>query len=331
MREHPSPSLFFKKANRFLHHCLNILLCSSAILQEFSTFRSNLNLELQQRACEYFSLLSTVSEAKLAEVLEHVPPLEIAEEEQPNLSQQGSAKEVSETSPAAVENLLGGTVAPILNNLPSGGSGSGSGDLLSLLSTPSTPSSGGGSLLDLLSSPAPAATTGLPALGMNAGAPSPSPSSGSLLDILGSTLAPASPLLGVPASASPTQQPTVASLSIPPVIVYSKNGINIKFDFVKNPASPNMTLINALISNSTPVQLSNFSMQAAVPPYMQIQLATPSSNILQPGTGTITQQIKLANNQMGQKPSAIRVKIEFVANGNQYSDDAVISNLPPGV
>ncbi len=50
------------------------------------------------------------------------------------------------------------------------------------------------------------------------------------------------------------------------MIAYNKNGIQLKFDFIKQPGVPNVTVINATFINSTPVPLINFVLQAAVPP-----------------------------------------------------------------
>ncbi len=65
---------------------------------------------------------------------------------------------------------------------------------------------------------------------------------------------------------------------------------------------------------------------------MTIALSQASGTILPANnSGAITQQIKITNNAYGQNPPAIKAKIDFQANGNNYSDEVVVSAFPPGV
>lgn len=65
---------------------------------------------------------------------------------------------------------------------------------------------------------------------------------------------------------------------------------------------------------------------------MAIALSQATGTVLPANNaGAITQQIKITNNAYGQQPPAIKLKIDFQANGNAYSDEAVVTAFPPGV
>eukprot|EP01096_Ripella_sp_DP13-Kostka_P003624 TRINITY_DN1544_c3_g2_i2.p1 TRINITY_DN1544_c3_g2~~TRINITY_DN1544_c3_g2_i2.p1 ORF type:complete len:867 (+),score=475.34 TRINITY_DN1544_c3_g2_i2:57-2603(+) len=309
------------------------------IFAELTNYTSSLTLELQQRACEYFSMLSTVEETKQAEILDHVPALEFQEDPELQGGYEASSVDTSSSSSsssAPYGSSVGNDLLSMANDMSAGAStpapAPAGNDLLSLLgggpslASPAAPApSSGGSLLDLLG--------GGPSLATPA--PAPLGGGGSLLDLLGGgggSLAPsASPLFGGP---SPVLGVGLggAAPALPPIIAYSKNGIQLKFDFLKQPGFPNVTLINSTLTNATPVPLVNFVVQAAVPPYMTIALSQATGTVLPANNaGAITQQIKITNNAYGQQPPAIKLKIDFQANGNAYSDEAVVTAFPPGV
>lgn len=259
-----------------------MMICRN-IFAELTNYTSSLTLELQQRACEYFSMLSTVEETKQAEILDHVPALEFQEDPELQGGYEASSVDTSSSSSSSYGSSVGNDLLSMANDM-SGGSSSSSApapvpagnDLLSLLgggpsvATPPAPApSSGGSLLDLLGG------------GSSLGAPAPSPlgggggGGGSLLDLLGGgSLAPSpsplfggpSPVLGGGGGGGGGVALGGAAPAIPPIIAYSKNGIQLKFDFLKQPGFPNITLINSTLTNATPVPLVNFVVQAAVPP-----------------------------------------------------------------
>jgi len=317
---------------------------NSDLVAEINPFRQSLALELQQRANEYFSIIDALEADKRAKLLEHIPPLEVQEEDQRDYQEGEEGSEGAGAGPAS----SGESAPSLLGGIGSESSGSSSGssagtNLLDLLGggPSSAPSSAAPSLNDLLgggSAPVAAPAGGLGGLlGLNTPSPAPAPAAGgSLLELLGGS-SPA-PSLGSPAGGlgglgglvSPS--PLGGGGAIPPMVAFSKNGVQIKFDFAKQPGQNNVTLINATITNATPVVLNNFVFQAAVPPYMKIQLNPPSGNIVPPNNGgVVTQQMRILNANYGEKPPAMKLKLDFVVNGQSYSDEATLTTFPPGV
>lgn len=271
-------------------------------------WRPTLQLELQQRACEYSALLLQVPEGDRAVLLEKVPALDPDEvddddDQQPQQAQQApeqqqQAAPQSQEQPPPQEqkqtdllgDLLGGgptTTAPaqqqqpdILGDLLGGGP-----------TTPSPtptqpPASGGGSLLDMLSSG--------------------------------------------PAQQPTPQQPPAGG--IPDMVAFEKGGVRVMFSFVKRPDTPNMTLINVSTSNATAITLNNYLFQAAVPKFMQIQLNPPSGNVVPPhNSGAVTQQMMINNSLYGQRPPVMKIKVDFTAKGQAVSDEATLTTFPSGV
>jgi len=287
-----------------------------------SAFRSSLTVEVQQRACEYHSLLTQLPAEQRAVVLEHVPPKELDEEEaaQQQQQQQAAAAAAPASTPGEAAAVPAARDAPAA--VPAAAAPAQ--DLLSLLGSGSKPAEKPADLLsDLLSPSSPAA----------APAAQPSPGGG-LLDLLGGP----APQQQQPQQPQPQQQPQqpqqqqAAGGQLPPTTVFEKSGVKIVFSFAKQPNAPNVTLINAVTTNATPVALNNYTLQAAVPNYMKIQLAPASGNMVPPGgAGSVSQQMKIANSLYGQKPPAIRLKIDFVVNGRAISDSVTVTNLPQGV
>merc|ERR1711918_61185 len=99
------------------------------------------------------------------------------------------------------------------------------------------------------------------------------------------------------------------------------NGVTAKFEFVKTPGNLSLTQINVTITSTKMYPLSNFVLLAAVPKFMKIQMLPPSSNTVPPnGQVTVTQILRIANSQYGQKPAAIRLKVDYVENGQPVSE-----------
>lgn len=257
--------------------------------QLLSVYRGSLTLELQQRSCEYYSILHKLDVDRRCELLEHMPVKqrdtydddddespaatpdrgsnessnEPSRQQQPSQPQSELLSLVKEPNPQTTNDLL----SDIL------GGSSGASSAPSQQSTPSAPQ-GSGNLLDLLGGGNESNNT--------PSAPPPS-SGGGLLDLLGggggsspaSNLPPSSP----PQSLSPTGSfgsnqapggsfgsPQGQGGSIPPSTVFEKGGVKIIFQFMKQQGQPHyITLINAVVTNATPVPLNQFTLQVAVP------------------------------------------------------------------
>uniref|UniRef100_A0AAR2JY18 AP-1 complex subunit gamma n=1 Tax=Pygocentrus nattereri TaxID=42514 RepID=A0AAR2JY18_PYGNA len=102
----------------------------------------------------------------------------------------------------------------------------------------------------------------------------------------------------------PNQQPScykypaLPFAGIPPMTAYNKNGLKIEFTFERSNPNPNISVITIHASNSTEADMTDFVFQAAVPKTFQLQLLSPSSNIVPAlNQGNVTQVIRVLNPQ----------------------------------
>jgi AP-1 complex subunit gamma-1 len=73
-------------------------------------------------------------------------------------------------------------------------------------------------------------------------------------------------------------------------------------------------------------------MQAAVPKFIQLNMAPVASNILPPSSsGQLTQNIRVTNSMHGQKPIVLRLKIDFTIGMQAFSEVVEVANFPPGL
>uniref|UniRef100_A0A3B3B5Z5 AP-1 complex subunit gamma n=1 Tax=Oryzias melastigma TaxID=30732 RepID=A0A3B3B5Z5_ORYME len=160
------------------------------------------------------------------------------------------------------------------------------------------PASQGNDLLDLLGgNDVPVIQTTMPTKPASAG--------GELLDLLGDL-----------------------SLGIPPMTAYNKNGLKIDFTFERANPNPNVAVITIHASNSTEADMTDFVFQAAVPKTFQLQLLSPSSNVVPAlNQGTVTQVIRVLNQQKQQL--RMRIKLTYTHKGSAVQDLAEVNNFPP--
>ncbi|KAG9461447.1 hypothetical protein GDO78_016864, partial [Eleutherodactylus coqui] len=94
-------------------------------------------------------------------------------------------------------------------------------------------------------------------------------------------------------------QPLFNEISgIPPITAYNKNGLKIDFSFERSSTNASVTVITTQAFNSTDSEMTDYVFQAAVPKTFQLQLLSPSSNVLPPfSAGSVTQVIKVLNPQ----------------------------------
>jgi len=155
--------------------------------------------------------------------------------------------------------------------------------------------------------------------------------------LLGPVATTSSPVIGFtnPPSIAPTPILSTSSTSSNNTnfIGYNKNGLVAQCELIRNPQQPNMFALNVAFSNSTSSVISGFEMKAAVPKqgYIKMQVAPPSGNILPANNGgKVTQAIKLLNSLPGEKPLALKIKLDYQQNGNPVSDISDLS-FPNGV
>ncbi|XP_029464110.1 AP-1 complex subunit gamma-1 isoform X1 [Rhinatrema bivittatum] len=247
-----------------------------------SIYGSSIDVELQQRAVEYNALFKKYDHMRSA-LLERMPLMEKTITNGPTEIMQTNG----ETEPAVMENkqVLSGPQHTSQAN-----------DLLDLL--------GGNDITPVI----PTATIS-----------KPSSVGGELLDLLGDLN-----LTGGPGTAPQMSQPQFlldgltsqplfndSSAGIPPITAYSKNGLKIEFTFERSNTNPSVTVITIHASNSTEMEMTDFVFQAAVPKTFQLQLLSPSSNVVPAfNSGAVTQVIKVLNPQKQQ----LRMRIKLTYN-----------------
>eukprot|EP00063_Salmo_salar_P056260 XP_014031095.1 PREDICTED: AP-1 complex subunit gamma-1 isoform X3 [Salmo salar] len=116
--------------------------------------------------------------------------------------------------------------------------------------------------------------------------------------------------------------------AIPPMTAYSKNGLKIEFTFERANPNPNIAVITIHATNTTEADMTEFVFQAAVPKTFQLQLLSPSSNIVPAlNQGSVTQVIRVLNPQKQQL--RMRVKLTYTHKGSPVQDLAEVNNFPP--
>uniref|UniRef100_A0A3Q3X8A4 AP-1 complex subunit gamma n=1 Tax=Mola mola TaxID=94237 RepID=A0A3Q3X8A4_MOLML len=114
--------------------------------------------------------------------------------------------------------------------------------------------------------------------------------------------------------------------SIPPMTAYNKNGLKIDFTFERANPNPNIAVITIHASNSMEADMTDFVFQAAVPKTFQLQLLSPSSNVVPAlNQGTVTQVIRVLNPQK----LRMRIKLTYNLKGSPVQDLAEVNNFPP--
>uniref|UniRef100_UPI00398EA4C9 AP-1 complex subunit gamma-1 isoform X3 n=1 Tax=Pristiophorus japonicus TaxID=55135 RepID=UPI00398EA4C9 len=276
-----------------------------------SVYGSNIDVELQQRAVEYNALFKKFDHMRSA-LLERMPimekmttngPTEIAQtngEAEPTIMEPKLAPIAPRSTSQANDllDLLGGSdVTPVIPTVP-----------------PSKPNSVGGELLDLLG-------------GLDLSDPMQKPFSGGTMPL--SVQAPQfsqTPFL-LDGLASQTVFNDLAA-GIPPITAYNKGGLKIEFNFERSNTNPNVTVVTINATNSTEGDMTDFIFQAAVPKTFQLQLLSPSNNIIPArNAGAVTQVIKVLNPQKQQL--RMRIKITYDLNGSPVQDLAEVNNFPP--
>ncbi|XP_068691732.1 AP-1 complex subunit gamma-1-like isoform X1 [Montipora foliosa] len=295
-------------------------------------FEVNMDVELQQRGVEFGSLFTkhnTMRPALLekmpvfeAKTPEQIPNGEVPTQQEPEsiakevVTEQKPAKQASET----LLDLLGG--GPVAEPMPAP------------VQPPAPAASPGGELLDLLGDLDLGSTNAGPPP-MNMMAP-PSAAVPNLLDGVG-LLSP-SPLGQQQAPLQMNHEPLAAvlpsqdlSAGFPPITAFESNGLKIDFAFEKVPGNPsNVVSIMVTATNSLSIPMTDFVFQAAVPKTFQLQLQSPSGNIIPANnSGAVNQGVKVANPQ--QQPLRMRLKVTYKVNGAPVNEQGEVNSFPPGL
>uniref|UniRef100_A0A8C6SY00 Adaptor related protein complex 1 subunit gamma 1 n=1 Tax=Neogobius melanostomus TaxID=47308 RepID=A0A8C6SY00_9GOBI len=134
-----------------------------------------------------------------------------------------------------------------------------------------------------------------------------------------------------------TEPSVVETKHLPPVTqstnqvdqtALKNNGLKIDFTFERANPNPNVAVITIHASNLTEADMTDFVFQAAVPKTFQLQLLSPSSNVVPAlNQGTVTQVIRVLNSQKQQL--RMRIKLTYTLKGSPVQDLAEVNNFPP--
>ncbi|XP_066578988.1 AP-1 complex subunit gamma-like 2 isoform X2 [Amia ocellicauda] len=114
--------------------------------------------------------------------------------------------------------------------------------------------------------------------------------------------------------------------AVPSVTVYDKDGLSLRFDFVR-PSDTALTL-TITATNANPHPLQNYSLQAAVPKSVQLQMRAPSGDVIPAeGKGHVTQTVLL--NNPNKVCLRMRVRLSYSVQGSVRQDTAQIDSFPP--
>lgn len=331
--------------------------------QMIGSFRHSMVLELQQRSCEYSTLGQPQWSSLRSEVLATMPAVDVtklrsrsarvastssdavqllgdeSEETAMPVSSSSSMKAFEAPKKSAAQNLLD------LDDIFGGGSGAPSESTRASTSAAAPAAANTVDLLaDIFSS-----GTSAPA---SASAPAPlsTNSSSGALDPLASLMGPSSSssqaapsqnrtasgheLLGLLDFGSPA--PSTASSAPPaappnPVLrAYEKAGLALDLEIIKpNQDDPSITYMNATFRNSSAYTIEQFVFLAAFPKYIKLKMEPPSGNVIPAnGAGTVTQLVKIQNEMHGEKPVLMRIKLEFMIDGNKIQEMATVDKFP---
>jgi len=118
----------------------------------------------------------------------------------------------------------------------------------------------------------------------------------------------------------------------PSITAFQSATLKIVFDLRKQLGKPQETTIHATFTNLTSTTYTDFIFQAAVPKFIQLRLDPASGNVLPAsGKGSVTQGFSVTNNQHGQKPLAMRIRISYKVNGEDRLEQGQVSNFPHGL
>eukprot|EP00928_Gymnodinium_smaydae_P077105 TRINITY_DN6028_c0_g1_i2.p1 TRINITY_DN6028_c0_g1~~TRINITY_DN6028_c0_g1_i2.p1 ORF type:complete len:875 (+),score=226.66 TRINITY_DN6028_c0_g1_i2:116-2626(+) len=288
------------------------------IRKQLRRFETSLNVDLQQRACEFLELLEAEWDSTRAGILDRMPVPE---------------GETSREGPRAVGDSC-------IDEVPTSRGGGGGG------AAPAGGGGGGGDLLDLLmdggsSGPAPTSSAPAPAsVGGGGGG-----GGGDLLDLLdggggGAAPAPAArPAAGGPADlglmdifgggdVAPAAAPAAAS-DLGSIVAYEANGLKITFALRREPdGSVN---VNARFANSLDVPMTNYVFEAAVPKYVRLTIQPATGQMLPPRSESVSQNLNVVNTTNGERAVLMKLRIGYVVNGQPVQQMAQVSNFPAGI
>ncbi|EFJ49536.1 hypothetical protein VOLCADRAFT_101862 [Volvox carteri f. nagariensis] len=131
---------------------------------------------------------------------------------------------------------------------------------------------------------------------------------------------------------SPVGMVNAGAAASPSIVAWQQHGLVITFSLAKHATNPAITEILAMTTNNNLTEVTDYTLQVAVPKFMQIKLEPASGTVLPPrGGGGVSQKIYVNNSQHGVKQLVMRLRITFTsAGGHAHEELAEVANFPPG-
>merc|ERR1712066_1211664 len=111
--------------------------------------------------------------------------------------------------------------------------------------------------------------------------------------------------------------------------VFDKGGLKVTFACRKDVATGSLGVL-ATFTNSTAAPITSFVFEVAVPKYMKLQMEAASSQVLQPMSNDVSQNMTLVNTMQGERPVMMKLRISYDQNGVVVQETAQVSNFPQG-
>ncbi|CAI8587618.1 unnamed protein product [Vicia faba] len=324
--------------------------CSKRIEEIIVQLKGNLELELQQRAIEFNSVIAKHQNIR-STLVERMPVLD----EATFIGRRaGSLPGATSTATAPSVNLPNGVAkpaAPLVDLLdlssddvpvPSSSGGDFLHDLLGVDLSPALQQSGTGQgsksgtdvLLDLLSIGSPSTQGNSSAVDILSSNISNKASVSPLDDLSPLSLSSratsnAGPMMDLLDGISSTPPAENNGSVYPSITAFESSSLRLTFNFTKQPGNPQTTAIQATFMNLSSNTYTDFVFQAAVPKFLQLHLDPASGNTLPAaGNGSITQTLRVTNSQHGKKSLVMRIRIAYKVNGKDTLEEGQISNFP---
>jgi len=299
-----------------------------------------MNLDLQQRACEYSKFWDWDPSAR-SKILERLPPLTTKEPIERLSSTPALLNPPPESpSPFVEENPF----VNIINTeiiVPVPPPSDSAKDLQNLLNPVTNPTvspppivpSTTESILNLFTTvpntPVPNMIFGPPGVPVYSSPINPLLNPGifpPITPIMPTPIAPSLPMFNP--ITEPVVPPQLSDPAFPPLVAYQSAELTITFYFKKpNPSALQYTLINVVFTNNSGSILVDLGIQAAPPRHVKFLQETISARNVNPG-GSATQVIKASNSLQGQKPLSMKLRITYSINSQPRVIDHVCKDFP---
>lgn len=312
------------------------------ILKFLNKYRADVNLELQQRSCEYTKLFGLNYDLVSNNILERMPVIEVdrivdilmageglgdkkftvkrkGEEEGSDESVSGNTTPVpreeivsQQEEEKSLESLLISFDEPVVSVETSATTSKSTKSLLDL-----------DSLFDNLSSAEPSTSPPTPIA-----IPSVTRPAVAKATAVTPTSTTPSPVLSLDELMSGTT--TVNKFAgAKTVSVYSKNGVIVRMMIKQNDPmnQPDVTHVVIQFGNSSDSIVSNLSFLCAVPKHVKLQIFKVSSERMGPKTelGSVTQKMKWENPMYAQRPvNAVKYQIKYTLDNTNISDQGTV-------